>query len=503
MHTFPTHKNLKTMSFGLTPNSTIDIGLDHLTPGQFLVLCLDIVAELGWDVRYTSESGFIAITTKKMFKRKQKITLRMDGDIANLQSESIDSELYDRGANRRNVQQFYDLLSEKRSAVSVDDLSTRFETLRSQLAPTQEDILQGPPPTSAEKRREFFALFLPRPGYTITPILIDINIGVFLLMALSGVSILLPGTHSLIQWGANIRYLTLDHQWWRLFTCCFVHIGILHLLLNMYALLYIGILLEPRLGSARFLSAYLLTGVMASLASLYWHTHTASAGASGAIFGMYGVFLALLTTNLIPKAHRTPLFASIGIFVGYNLLAGTRAGVDNAAHIGGVLSGFIIGYLFYPGLRQTKPAVLQYGGIALAALGVITTSIVALKTIPNDFRDYEAKMKLFGRYENRAINILKSADDYPSKEQWAGAIRDSGIYDWRQCLGILRDLDAMKLNPLAKRRNAALVDYCNLRIASYNYDVEKLGGQVPSGEDSTRIYNTELSAVMKRLKDLK
>src|SRR5580692_6058604 len=130
----------------------------------------------------------------------------------------------------------------------------------------------------------FLSLFEPREGYFVTPILIDINLAVFALMVFSGADFFQPGTASLISWGANVRYLTLDGQWWRIITNVFVHIGLLHVLFNMYALLYIGVLLEPQMGRLRFLAAYLLTGIMASLTSLYWHPNIISAGASGAIF---------------------------------------------------------------------------------------------------------------------------------------------------------------------------------------------------------------------------
>src|SRR5580698_9586542 len=108
-----------------------------------------------------------------------------------------------------------------------------------------------------------------------------------------------------------------------------------------------------------------------------------SAGASGAIFGMYGVFLALLTTNLIDKVRRTALLASIGIFVGYNLLYGTKSGVDNAAHVGGLISGILIGYIFFPGLKKPDSPRLLYPALLLAALLVITTTIIAFDEIPN------------------------------------------------------------------------------------------------------------------------
>src|SRR5580700_8349567 len=94
----------------------------------------------------------------------------------------------------------------------------------------------------------FLALFVPRAGYIVTPILVDINLAVFVLMVVSGVDFLQPDTESLIKWGANIRALTLDGQWWRIITSFFVHIGIIHVVFNMYALLYIGVPLERQLG---------------------------------------------------------------------------------------------------------------------------------------------------------------------------------------------------------------------------------------------------------------
>ncbi len=143
---------------------------------------------------------------------------------------------------------------------------------------------------------DLLAVFKPAKDYFITPIILNINLFIFLLMAMMGVSMVQPDSGSLLTWGANYGPLTLAGEWWRLISSCFLHIGVVHLLMNMYAFLLIGAQLEPRLGKLRFSVAYLLTGIIASGTSLWWHRHTISAGASGAIFGMYGVFLAMLTT---------------------------------------------------------------------------------------------------------------------------------------------------------------------------------------------------------------
>lgn len=488
------------MSFGLTPNSALDMSLDGLDPAQFIALSVDVANTLNWDIRYISESGLIAHTSKKMLKRKQEVTIRIADDIANVRSVSIGNEIYDQGANRKNVQQFYDLMAEQRLAVSPETLTQQFESLRPDVATGESDHLQGPAPTAQDQRRAFFSLFIPRPGFFITPIIIDINVAIFILMVLCGVNLLTPTTLSLIQWGGNIRYLTLDHQWWRIITCCFLHIGILHLLLNMYALLYIGILLEPQLGRARFLSAYLFTGIMASLASLYWHPNTLSAGASGAIFGMYGVFLALLTTNLIEKKRRSALLGSIGVFVAFNLLAGSKAGVDNAAHIGGLLSGIIIGYLFYPGLKRPEAGALKYSGIAVAGIAVILTTVVGFKTIPNSYGQYNEKMRQFGKYERLALNIFKHNDGLTPKDVWLKALQDTGIYNWNRAIHVLNQAGQLQLPVAMKQRTDVLIDYCNLRIASYNYYVEKFNHTEPEGTDSVAIYTAQIDSLISSLK---
>ena len=126
----------------------------------------------------------------------------------------------------------------------------------------------------------------------------------------------------------------------------------MHLLSNMYGLLFVGILLEPKLGKNKFAIIYLVTGIIASLASIIWHEKTISVGASGAIFGLYGFFLAALLLNVYPRKIGKPFLISTLIFVGFNLVMGMSGGIDNAAHIGGLSSGFLIGMLIADGLKN-------------------------------------------------------------------------------------------------------------------------------------------------------
>jgi len=189
----------------------------------------------------------------------------------------------------------------------------------------------------------------------LTYAIIAINLIVFILMAIDGAGLFEPNGLVHLKWGSNFAPLTLNGDWWRLLTCTFIHFGVIHVALNMYCLYTVSIYLEPMLGKAKFITAYLCTGILSSVASLWWHTLPVnSAGASGAVFGMYGVFLALLTSNIIPKQVRQSLLKSIGIFVAYNLIYGLKGGVDNSAHIGGLLSGFVIGYIYLLAIKKER-----------------------------------------------------------------------------------------------------------------------------------------------------
>ncbi|HOY96748.1 MAG TPA: rhomboid family intramembrane serine protease [Catalimonadaceae bacterium] len=204
-------------------------------------------------------------------------------------------------------------------------------------------------------------LYIPQPGFFITPILIYLNLAVYLLMALSGFGFLQFQADDLMKMGANFRPDTIGGEWWRLLTSVFLHGGLLHLLANMYGLFFIGSILEPLLGRTRFLGAYLICGIIASLASIGWYEATVSVGASGAIFGMYGLFLALLLAKIFHPEFAQTFLSSTLIFVGFNLLMGFQGGIDNAAHIGGLVSGFAIGWLLKSEFRppdddmQTNP----------------------------------------------------------------------------------------------------------------------------------------------------
>ena len=216
-----------------------------------------------------------------------------------------------------------------------------------------EQFKSGVSASTVDDLIEAMSFLIPREGFFITPIIIDLNILIFMIMVFSGLGFLSFNAADLLNWGANIQPVTTNGQWWRLITCTFLHGGFMHLFANMYGILFIGIFLEPILGKTRYALIYLTSGILASVASIYVHDTTVSVGASGAIFGLYGVFIALLLTKVFPKKISKVFRASTIFFILYNLLMGFASiGIDNAAHVGGLVSGFVIGLIFLPQLRQ-------------------------------------------------------------------------------------------------------------------------------------------------------
>lgn len=314
----------------------------------------------------------------------------------------------------------------------------------------------------------FIEIFKPVEGYYITPILIILNILIFIVMALSGVHVLDPAGQDLLVWGANYRPLTLDGQWWRLFTACFIHIGVMHVLFNMYALYYIGILLERHIGKFRFLAAYILSGIAASVISLWWHDLIISAGASGANFGMYGVFLALMLSKVLDQSIKKDSFTSILVFVAYNLIYGLRpdSGIDNAAHIGGLLSGMLIGFAFVPSLNQFDNKKLKMTTIGLLTLVVIGASGMAYNAFPKDIVIFDNNLAKFEQLESKALSILEDID-LKSDDVILHELKNIGIPIWKEGIELFESMENLELPANLQETNSKIKEYCKLRLATY------------------------------------
>lgn len=194
----------------------------------------------------------------------------------------------------------------------------------------------------------------------VTTTLVGLNVLVFVAMVATGASPLSPNTDQLLRWGADFGPLSLGPQPWRMLASNYVHIGIIHIALNMWCLWNLGYLAERIFEPRTYILTYTACGIAGSLASLWLHPLAVGAGASGAIFGMAGALIAALYLGHlpVPKSAIQGTLKSLLTFAGYNLFFGSVVpGIDNSAHIGGLVMGLAIGALLSKHL--TKPPEIR------------------------------------------------------------------------------------------------------------------------------------------------
>lgn len=213
----------------------------------------------------------------------------------------------------------------------------------------------------------------------VTAVLLLANLLVFVTIAALGGGVVTARSDLYPGFGSNFGPLTTDGEWWRLATSAFIHFGLLHFAMNMFALWDAGRLVESLYGSASFAVLYLASGVAGSLASVAWNPWVHSAGASGAIFGVLGALLAYALKpgmGLDPATLRRHRIAAV-VFIVYAFAFGlVGEGIDNAAHFGGLVAGVALGYVL---ARPVAERPRAFGsGRAFAATAVIVLLLAAI-----------------------------------------------------------------------------------------------------------------------------
>lgn len=201
-----------------------------------------------------------------------------------------------------------------------------------------------------KERREKEARVLEYGNPLFTYVFIGLQILMFLILELQGGS---TNPDVLIRYGAKFNPLMQQGEWWRFITPIFLHIGFFHLFMNTMALYYLGMTTERLYGSWRFLFIYLVAGFFGTLGSFLFTT-SLSAGASGAIFGLFGALLYFGTVyrHLFFQTMGTNIIGLVVLNLGLGLLL---PGIDNAGHIGGLVGGFLAaGIVHLPRHRQWR-----------------------------------------------------------------------------------------------------------------------------------------------------
>lgn len=209
----------------------------------------------------------------------------------------------------------------------------------------------------------------------VTYIFVILNFIVFGLMTLTGGT---TNVENLIRWGADYAPLLIgEGQWYRLINPIFIHIGMEHILLNMITLFFIGTVLERMFGHWRFIVIYMIAGIGGNIASAVFAPESVAAGASTAIFGLFGAFL-MVGESFWENPYVRRQTQTFIIFIILNLASGfiPGSGIDIFGHLGGLFTGFLTAYVVSvpKGVGTISKYKRVLGAVLLIAIFVVAVN---------------------------------------------------------------------------------------------------------------------------------
>lgn len=347
----------------------------------------------------------------------------------------------------------------------------------------------------------------------VTPTLIALNAILFLLMLAAGADFLQPDSELLIRFGSNYGPLTWTGQEWRLLTSAFLHAGILHIALNMFALYQGGALVERLYGSTRFVLIYLLSALAGSVASVWWEPVRNSVGASGAIFGVYGALLAFFALRRADFPRQ--LWKSVGtsalMMMGYSLAVGAaHPYIDNTAHIGGLLGGMVSGALLVrpfdisarkkpQPLKLALTAALVLLPLAWLAWPLANGAAADAFRFQNDFLAFEAPDKELGK---RAAAILTPDAAAPiDGAALAARLRREALQPWREATRPLMQGPTLPENARDFRLQLAIREYIRAKDRAFSLRAQALETGDPAVVAEADRAWEELDAAARRVEE--
>lgn len=328
---------------------------------------------------------------------------------------------------------------------------------------------------------DFYAQLKRRTPYAfVTPALVLINVGVFVAMIAAGVDVMSPSIEHLLDWGANYAPKTTGGEWWRLLTSNYLHIGIIHIAFNMWVLWDAGRIVERLLGNVGFIIMYVLSGVFGSFTTVLWApAFVVSAGASGAVFGVYGCLIGflLLSRGSIPNKVLMHIGSSALAFVAYNVFyAFGEENIDMAAHIGGLVTGFLCGMTMRLPLASGLVNRRWVGNGIVGGIGAVVIAL-AIGNGLGHVADVEGALLQFGEVEER---VLAKFNDTAEKAQ-ANELSDTQVSlildqeiltPWREAREAFETM--VDVPTQQKQLVEQLVTYMNLREEAWRLLSEAL-----------------------------
>jgi len=290
--------------------------------------------------------------------------------------------------------------------VSMPETDQDLETLESNLHNYQMYI-NNSLINKRKRAEEIFSFGKP----VFTYLLIAFNVIFFMIIEMLGSSMDVP---HLIQFGAKFNPLIMDHEWWRIISSMFIHIGFFHLFMNMLALFYIGNAVERIYGPMKFLFIYLLSGISGGLASFAF-TSSVSAGASGAIFGLFGSLLFFALHER--KVFLQTIGRGIIFIILFNVIFGFIVPqIDNAAHIGGLVAGFISSAIVHlPKRKDIVKQLLAFVAYILLISGFIFAGFSS-KTNIIEYNSYQLDLLTESGHFEEVLQLANESIDLTEDE---------------------------------------------------------------------------------------
>ncbi|SFQ76619.1 rhomboid family intramembrane serine protease [Flavobacterium akiainvivens] len=453
----------------------------------FIVAAFNAVNNLKWKIKHITRQGIIAAPAEG-----QDIRIIKTEEGINIAAKGGDSD-----TARHNVETLKTAFEYTVTHLDPHTIHNHYYALSQRFE--KDSAL-----TDGKQSESFLQFFVPTRNYLFTPFIIYANVLIFILMVIKGMDFFKPDGEIMVAWGANFKPYTLNGEWWRLVTSCFLHFGILHLAVNMYALLYIGVMLEPLIGKWRYITAYLLTGVASSALSLYWNNFGASAGASGAVFGMYGMFIAMLLSGIVNKQFQKELLASMAGFVIINLSFGFAAsGIDNAGHIGGLLSGILIGFVMVPGLKKPKNISLKLAGYIGALIIGLGSGWFAYNYATDHIAEYNKLRNELSQNEKLAVNQQQAMINSTDYNKIANAIRTKILPYWKKNKEINAKIASLDLPESISNEQNLIVKYTDLRINYYTLLLKGIDEKSKAYDNDLLQINNETQSIINEVNALR
>ncbi len=344
-------------------------------------------------------------------------------------------------------------------------------------------------------------------------LVVALNVGVWVANVGAGISPMQPLTTDLFRWGAISAWAVVnDHQYWRLLAGTFLHGGLLHLAMNMLGLWSAGKLLNRLYGNPQFLLVYLLSALAGASASLHFSAQTAvSVGASGAVFGILGALIAAIRRHkdTVPKALAKQILTSESVFVIYALVNGfARQGIDNAAHVGGLVAGAAMGWMLagvIGGERRLPRTATVAAAVVLAIAAMVVTTPAPKVDHASMFAAGEQLERIMPRLRSAYADLQKDGKDAQAgriaPERLMAAIETVHLPQQRKLLAELRQIPLAQGDPRVDMMRD-MQELSARTIEAMELELRNHRGQARA-EDAQRVevLKRESAAITRRMQD--